>query len=184
MGKSENKKPKTPPSPTEKALPSSATTDQNESAQKKTLPNANLRVETSNIGTPQPSQNTGSQRMHPAAAASIMSNSTTPMTTTTATPMTNTNRHYSRNTNNGPRKTELPTDSRPERTQRPEDLRRAQYLVNSSSHSNVPKITDENGKFKQSKRSPKNCWTTTSWILTWWAPPFMLKTFGKPISHH
>lgn len=181
MSKSENKKPETPPSPSEKTLPSSARTDQNdneENAQKKPLPKANLRVETNNIGTPQPSQNTGSQRMHP-AAASIMSNSATPITTTTTA--TNTTRHYSANTKNRPRKTEMPTDSRPERTQRPEDLRRAQYLANSSSHSNVPNITDEKDKSKQSKKNPATCWTTTSWILTWWAPPFMLRTFGKRI---
>jgi chitin synthase len=113
--------------------------------------------------------------MHP--AASIRSNSATPMTATAAA--TNTARHYSEKNNNRPRKAELPTDSRPERTQRPEDLRRAQYLVNSSSHSNVPKLTDENGKPKQSRRNPKNCWATTSWILTWWAPPLLLRTFGK-----
>lgn len=176
MSKSENKKSETTPPPED----ASTTADQDgtsstKNIQKKPLPNANLRVETNNIGTPQPAQNTGSQRMHP--AASTVSNSATPMTTTTTA--TNTTRHYTTNNSNRPRKTELPTDSRPERTQRPEDLRRAQYLVNSSSHSNVPKDADEKNKSKQSRRGPANCWTTASWILTWWAPPFMLRTFGK-----
>lgn len=162
MSHSENKKPETP----------SDKDGTSKNPQKKPLPNANLRVETNNIGTPQPSQNTGSQRMHP--AASIMSNSATPMTTTTTA--TNTTRHYNASR---PRKTELPTDSRPERTQRPEDLRRAQYLVNSSSYANVPKDTDRSDASKKSKRRPANCWTTTSWVLTWWAPPFMLRTFGE-----
>ncbi|CAO3632910.1 unnamed protein product [Mucor fragilis] len=178
MSKSENKRSETPPPPPPppEKTPTTDKDGTSKSVQKKPLPNANLRVETNNIGTPQPSQNTGSQRMHP-AAASIMSNSATPMTATTTA--TNTTRHYSTTNNAGrPRKTELPTDSRPERTQRPEDLRRAQYLVNSSSHANVAKDADNSKTAKQSKQGPASCWTTTSWILTWWAPPFMLRTFG------
>ncbi|ORX62459.1 hypothetical protein DM01DRAFT_1365549 [Hesseltinella vesiculosa] len=33
---------------------------------------------------------------------------------------------------------------------------------------------------KVEKKTPKqaSCWTITTWILTWWAPPFMLRTFG------
>ncbi|KAI9008969.1 hypothetical protein CLU79DRAFT_669936, partial [Phycomyces nitens] len=25
---------------------------------------------------------------------------------------------------------------------------------------------------------PRGCWTIASWVFTWWAPSFMLKTFG------
>ncbi|KAL0145798.1 chitin synthase [Mucor lusitanicus] len=96
--------------------------------------------------------------MHP--AASIMSNSATPMTTTTTA--TNTTRHYNASR---PRKTELPTD------------KRNTWSIQSS-YANVPKDTDRSDASKKSKRRPANCWTTTSWVLTWWAPPFMLRTFG------
>lgn len=75
------------------------------------------------------------------------------------------------------KRNELPTDSRPERTQRPEDLKRAQYLSTASEIAAID--TDDNEKIKKSPRKPPTCWVTTSWILTWWAPPFMLRTFGK-----
>lgn len=94
---------------------------------------------------PQPSQNTGSQRMPP--------------------------------TNNS----KATIDTWHEHgSQRPEDLRRAQYLT--SNYSNNKEERDENDDMKKPKKrfeSPPTCWTTTSWVLTWWAPPFMLKTFGK-----
>jgi hypothetical protein len=95
---------------------------------------------------PQPSQNTGSQRMLPTKSA---------------------------------------TDNWSEHdTQRPEDLRRAQYLTSNYSNNNNHEEGNENDDTKKPKKSkrfenPLTCWTTTSWILTWWAPPFMLKTFGK-----
>lgn len=78
---------------------------------------------------------------------------------------------------NNAKRNELPTDTRPERTQRPEDLKRAQYL---STASEVDPIdTNDNDKIKKTVRKPPSCWVTTSWILTWWAPPFMLRTFGE-----
>lgn len=68
-----------------------------------------------------------------------------------------------------------------------EDLRRAKYLT-------TPKKKDDNNPSEQDdtlikkKKNVASCWTTTTWVLTWWAPSFMLRAFGnyifQMISHH
>ncbi|KAI8048352.1 chitin synthase-domain-containing protein [Gilbertella persicaria] len=129
----------------------------------------NLRVDTSDVSQ----QQQGSQHIKPITPLSASKSYTNSI-----------------NNNNGSKSNkrfELPSDTRPERTQRPEDLRRAQYLVATLQHSkDTDKDEDENNKEspeakskkKKIKRKPPTCWVTISWILTWWAPPFMLKTFG------
>jgi hypothetical protein len=57
------------------------------------------------------------------------------------------------------------------RALQPENLKRTQYL-------NV--ITETPPVIKEKSNQP-GCWTVTTWILTWWAPSFMLKVFGKKI---
>ncbi|KAI7896143.1 chitin synthase-domain-containing protein [Mucor mucedo] len=54
------------------------------------------------------------------------------------------------------KRNELPTDSRPERTQRPEDLKRAQYLSTASEIAAID--TDDNEKIKKNPRKPPTCW--------------------------
>lgn len=66
--------------------------------------------------------------------------------------------------------------------QRPEDLRRAQYLTSNYNIKNKEGKDEDEDVTKSKTNGVENrptCWTTTSWVLTWWAPPFMLKTFGK-----
>lgn len=145
---------------------SSSAEDELDSHRQKPLPN-DLRVDTSNaIINAQPSY-AGSQKMSstnkPASIASSAARS----------------QHQSliTKTNDGIKRTELPTDTRPDRKQRPEDLKRAKYLTTAPITEESEK--DEKSKTKKSlKKKPPTCWVTTSWILTWWAPPFMLRTFG------
>ena len=74
----------------------------------------------------------------------------------------------------------LPSDTRPERKQRPEDLRRAQYLIATTDQQNKEKLNENDEEVNQKdKWTPPTCWTMTSWILTWWAPSFLLSAFGK-----
>lgn len=82
-----------------------------------------------------------------------------------------------RSSSGGGNITELPTDTRPKRIQRSEDLKRAQYLTTNPTLDDVEK--EDTTKVKNNTKPPPSCWITTSWILTWWAPPFLLRTFGK-----
>ncbi|KAI8065942.1 chitin synthase-domain-containing protein [Gongronella butleri] len=50
---------------------------------------------------------------------------------------------------------------------KPEDLRRTHYL---NVMIEIPTASKE--------KSKTTCWTVTTWIMTWWAPPFLLRTFG------
>lgn len=87
--------------------------------------------------------------------------------------------------NTGPQKettkscqlSELPTDTRPNRPQRPEDLHRARYLNNGSIDIEKNK---QQGEFKTEKKIKKaTCWVTCTWIMTCWTPSFLLKACGK-----
>ncbi|CAO3619707.1 unnamed protein product [Cunninghamella echinulata] len=72
----------------------------------------------------------------------------------------NVNNNISSSSNYKPNQEKITlTDEKTMSTSTDDDLRRTHYL-------NVIK-----------KNTP-GCWTLTTWILTWWAPPFMLKTFG------
>ncbi|KAI7899131.1 chitin synthase-domain-containing protein [Cokeromyces recurvatus] len=52
-------------------------------------------------------------------------------------------------------------------------LKRAHYLANSGSF-----FVNKAQVKSNIEKKPVTCWTTTSWILTWWAPSFLLQTFG------
>jgi hypothetical protein len=157
----------------DKPLPLSINNEKDEdtfSKMEKPLPPTELRVDTSNnMFTPQPSQNTGSQKTIHNKPASIASSSV--------------RIQYQQSKlkpNESGKRNELPTDTRPDRKQRPEDLKRARYLTTDEIVTGKEK--DEETKTKKNiKKKPPTCWVTVSWILTWWAPPFMLRTFGKPI---
>ncbi|KAI8099767.1 chitin synthase-domain-containing protein [Halteromyces radiatus] len=56
----------------------------------------------------------------------------------------------------------------------PENLRRTHYL---SVVSEAPKLPNKE------KINQASCWTISTWILTWWAPPFMLRAFGLRDRH-
>lgn len=130
----------------------------------------NLRVDTlSMMGGPGQAQNIGSQKIDNInnAPASIMSASARTL-----------HQNYQEPPNNSSRRNELPSDTRPERSQRPEDLRRARYLSTAPTVDESDKDEKSTTK-KTTKKKPPTCWVTTSWILTWWAPPFMLRIFGK-----
>ncbi|KAG1466782.1 hypothetical protein G6F46_000058 [Rhizopus delemar] len=71
---------------------------------------------------------------------------------------------------------ELPTDTRPNRPQRPEDLQRARYL--NTIDIDIEK-NKEQGEVKEKKKKTRpSCWVTSTWILTCWTPPFLLKACG------
>lgn len=71
---------------------------------------------------------------------------------------------------------ELPTDTRPNRPQRPEDLQRARYL--NTIDIDIEK-SKEQGEVKEKKKKTRpSCWVTSTWILTCWTPPFLLKACG------
>lgn len=118
--------------------------------EKKPINKASLKVNTSNIES-------SFQKIPSASARS-----------STATPMTSTLRR--------PQTREIPADTRPDRTQRPEDLKRAQYLGASNIENKGEKNISEN---KKKKRSNVTCWTTFSRAMTWWAVPFMMRQFSK-----
>ncbi|GAA5804740.1 hypothetical protein HPULCUR_010246 [Helicostylum pulchrum] len=151
MGKSENKQEKAEEN--EPKLSPNSIQNSKEAyptSENKKSPKNSLKVDTSNnIGIPQQSQNTE----HHSANVS------------------HTEYRFKSNSN------ELPTDTRPERIQRPEDLKRAQYLTTNSTIDEVEK--EDLTKVKNNVKKPPSCWITASWILTWWAPPFLLRTFGK-----
>lgn len=151
---------------------SSGEDEQLNSNRLKPLPNE-LRVDTSNAIFNVHPQYAGSQKMAPNnKPASIASSAARSQ-----------QQSFRAKASDGVKRSELPTDTRPDRKQRPEDLKRAKYLTT------VP-ITEESEKDEKSKigkrikKKPPTCWVTTSWILTWWAPPFMLRTFGKAIKRH
>ncbi|CAO3600304.1 unnamed protein product [Absidia cylindrospora] len=54
------------------------------------------------------------------------------------------------------------------KTIQPEDLRRTHYL----------NPTNETPKTHKENQNQAGCWTVTTWILTWWAPSFILRVFG------
>lgn len=167
MGDSENKSEKAEENESKRIPPPLDTNEQ--SVTPKNEKNFNLEIDTSNtMEMPQQSQNTGSQKISNVTnkPESILSSSVNVIP-----------QHYQPRSSNGAKRNELPTDTRPERTQRPEDLKRAQYLTSASEIDVVD--TEDNKKVKNNTRKPPTCWVTTSWILTWWAPPFMLRTFGK-----
>jgi hypothetical protein len=157
----------------DKPLPPPLNDDENEEQadfqQQKPLPNE-LRVDTSNNTlAPQPSNNTGSQKIPHSKPASIASSAARIQ-------------QQKLRTNENGKRNELPTDTRPDRKQRPEDLKRARYLT--TTETVVGEEKDEESKAKKdTKKKPPSCWVTVSWILTWWAPPFMLRTFGKQMLH-
>jgi hypothetical protein len=133
-----------------------------------------LRVDTSaTMGTPVQSQNTGSQRISSVKnrPASIMSSSARTL-----------HQQHQSIPSTQSKRSEIPTDTRPERSQRPEDLKRARYLTTAITKDDTAK-DEKSAPKKVIKRKPPTCWVTTSWILTWWAPPFMLRTFGKSNSN-
>lgn len=155
MGKSENKQEKAEEN--EPKLSPNSIQDSKEAeptSENKKSPKNSLRVDTSNnIGTPQQSQNTERHSDNVSRT------------------------EYRFKSNSNEKNNELPTDTRPERIQRPEDLKRAQYLTTNSTIDEVEK--EDLIKVKNNVKKPPSCWITTSWILTWWAPPFLLRTFGK-----
>lgn len=151
MSNSENKPEKAIANESNRMPPSSSARDEN-------------NLDTS---MPQQSQNSGSQKISsstngPESILSL-SNNVLPQ-------------QYQHRPSN-PKRNELPADTRPERIQRPEDLKRSQYLSTTSEIDMLE--TDDNVQIKKNIRKPPTCWVTASWILTWWAPPFILRTFGK-----
>lgn len=146
--------------------------DELNSHRQKPLPN-DLRVDTSNAIINAYPPYAGSQKMSSTNKPASIASSAAP------------SQHQSlkTKTNDGIKRTELPTDTRPDRKQRPEDLKRAKYLTTAP----ITEVNekDEKSKVKKGlKKNPPTCWVTTSWILTWWAPPFMLRTFGKTSNNH
>lgn len=94
----------------------------------------------------------------------------------TATPMTSASRQQQFR----PRRMEIPTDTRPDRTQRPEDLKRAQYLGTNTT--TEPEDIEKDGRDRRRKKKNSRditCWRIFSRVMTWWAFPFLLKRCGK-----